>query len=161
MHPVIVHYADSRKPWTSLATPLASYWWYFCKEAGMWDYWIQKNSKEIVFRSFFEYKETNEKKNNEMINRLRHEKSVIVYGAGKKARNMITELKKAEVNIACVAVSSVLGNPLHIDGIPVIEIDMLDELNKDKPVIISMRDYYWADVVEKLWGKGYIHIISL
>lgn len=83
---------------------------------------------------------------------------VIIYGAGKVGNAVQKIVKKNQVEIVAVAVSSEENNPSRIDDIEVRRIETLKKYREECLTIISVSSQYYNEVLEKLKKYGFKHI---
>ena len=156
--PVIIHYADRKKPWKDFSSPLAQKWWYFCKKSPAWDYWRETAESEFVYRSLFD-----SKKNCGLcdIYKIKQWDNVIVFGAGNVSKKIIWELKKIGIIVDSVIVSKKENNPESINGIVVKAVSEIDDGKKRLPVILAVQNDFRAEVISFLWENDFINIYMI
>lgn len=63
--------------------------------------------------------------------------SIVIYGAGKMCLELLATLKRYEFDVEGVAVTNMENNPTMIEGI---EVDIIDNFEKESEVIISVQN---------------------
>ena len=160
--PTVIHYADKKKPWRSLATPLASYWWFYCKKSGLWNYWIEQSATDFIIDGIFSKNEIQEEeRKREGLYRLLQAEGIIIYGAGIIAKKIICKLLAYNIKIKYIAVSKEAENPSKIKDIPVKNIEKIDKTMTKYPVVIALSEYCWPEVISKLWENEYANIVVI
>lgn len=127
---------------------------------------------EMEFGSYAEkalYRILNEKKENEgnkwltlsqnQIKEIRKAQNVIVYGAGKASKEIITILKNNNITINLIAVENVIENPGLFCGIKVTDYRMLEAYKDNSVIIIGVSRKYSNGIKEMLSEFGFNNII--
>ena len=101
---------------------------------------------------------------NEIIQKMKKEEQLIIFGAGNIARLvlecLLSELYRLPVKYCLV--SDMGGNPEQIKGIPVIDYTEAKRLvSKDALILIAMSEKHLESAVESLCFHGYQNIIPL
>lgn len=87
--------------------------------------------------------------------------SVIVYGAGVIAQNVIRFLQTMKVKIDRIAVTNKANNPDYILDIPVSEISELVEYKKTGVVIVAVNEKNAKEIIPCVVRMGYKNIVEL
>ena len=95
----------------------------------------------------------------EQLCQIEKAESVIVFGAGVAAMDIINILNKKHIKVDAIAVSNTQSNPELFCGIQVYAIDNIVNDKKDAIVIIGVSDKYSKEVKKKLEYLGYKNII--
>lgn len=89
-------------------------------------------------------------------------KKVIVYGLGVVGRNVLEELKKYKsIGIECILVTERDNEWKSVNGIPIIEADKSDNIDRNIPVLISTVSKYHSAIENTLREYGYLNIYYL
>ncbi|MCI9541663.1 MAG: glycosyltransferase [Lachnospiraceae bacterium] len=97
--------------------------------------------------------------NQEQLCQIEKAKSVIIFGAGVAAMDIINILNKKHIKVDAIAVSNTHNNPKLFCGIQVYAIDDIVNNKKDAIVIIGVSDKYSKEVKKKLECLGYKDIV--
>ena len=124
---------------------------------------------EMEFGSYAEkalYRILYEKKGNrwltlsqDQLEEIKRAQNVIVYGAGKAAKEIITILKDNNININLIAVENANENPDHFCGIKVMDFRTLETYKDKSVIIIGVSRKYSNGIKEMLSEFGFDHIL--
>lgn len=131
------------------------------EEIDRYDFCIQHLFKAIIINSFEDRAELEKKITKEQISEIMSFKNVIIYGAGRKARDFLEVLDKNKISILSFAVSNIEDNCKSIMGNGVAAIDSLLEYSNDSVVIIATLPKYHLDIKNNLKRLGFKNIITL
>lgn len=94
------------------------------------------------------------------INRIRQEKRIILYGAGKVGRKVYLFLKESQLaeNVECFAVTQRKDDDSDILGLHVYSITEIENSKKDCFVLIAAHSNFQSDMQENLKRLNYDHI---
>lgn len=88
--------------------------------------------------------------------------TISLYGAGIYCRKIINFLKKYDINISHIVVTSLENNPVSIEGIPVISYDALPKPCYNHPIIISVIDETESlKILHQLKTLGYASVFRI
>lgn len=94
--------------------------------------------------------------NEEQKEKLDSSKRIVIYGAGKIGKKVLTQLKAQNIDIYSFAVTQKEGNPSKIQGIPVQNIEELIPYRKDIRVIMAIGDTMQQSLaVKRLTDMGF------
>lgn len=98
----------------------------------------------------------------ELLDRIKPYKDIIVYGAGNIALSFSEAFKVTNLfdRVKFYAVSDVNQNPVQICNLPVRQIDELSLYNNDALVIMAVSEKYYIDVEKKLKLLGFANILD-
>lgn len=91
---------------------------------------------------------------------LFEKQKVYVYGAGQVGRKTLKFLKRNGIIVAGILVSSMEGNPRSLLGVEVRAVDTISPTS-DCTVLIAIREQDQYEVLPRLEGLGWKHIIAL
>lgn len=149
--PCIIHYADAKKPWNSLNCVFMDFWWGFFRKSSAY---------ELMIPDFFEDMITDMiycasgglafTKKVPYIFNLKYDRDYVVYGAGKRAMDVILYMKRLNIRPRFIVVSDYSGNPLKIEGIEVKEITDAGEALYNKSIIVAVRESLQKEIIKNL-----------
>lgn len=160
--PAIIHYADLNKPWNSGGCAFADYWWkYFWKSPAykcvINDFWnefvinvIYRSCKNQIFA----------KKTPKMFD-ITFQRNYVIYGAGKRAKDVIPFIKQLGIVPEFIIVSSLEGNPSEIEGIEVKDIADAGGMLRNKTVIIAVREGLQREIINLLHGYDFMELLPI
>lgn len=96
----------------------------------------------------------------EQIRCLRESRHIVVYGAGKIARDVISILDRYDIGIDGIAVSSLDGNPGSISGNRVRQMEAYMKYQTDSIVVIATAARFYPEIENKLGRLGFFHYIK-
>lgn len=98
----------------------------------------------------------------EDMERLRSAPEVFVYGAGKRAEEILPRLKREGVSVKTVLVTSAAGNPGTVQGIPVCALENLKSVSEESVCLIAI-DHYSAqnEMQSSAYQAGFKRLIPL
>lgn len=159
--PNIIHYADSKKPWSSLECPLAYRWWSICRGSIVEEYFYHV-LRDAVFNYIFSRR--NERNYYEwrvmVLERIKCAPMALMYGAGKVANSCINELESLGINIKYV-VQTKKDIRKEYKGIPIISVEELYSIPKNAAFVLAVSQKYELEIVKELNSKGFYNIIRL
>lgn len=160
--PIIIHYADPKKPWNNINGVLAQYWWQACYESGLWKYFMNRSADNIFYDLFVNSENKNKEiscVSDEMY--LRCNRKVAVFGAGNYAKRILNYLESIDSSPDFFVVSNLEKNPKEIKGISVLEINELNISVNEYVLVLAMRSELQRQVFSLVKGMNFKRIISL
>lgn len=161
--PCIIHYAGLLKPWNSGSCVFMDYWWkYFRKsliyESFMSDFWV-----EFVTNVIYHSGEgTIFTKKMPSIFDITFKRKYVIYGAGEKARRVLSFMKQFKIAPEFIIVSdSGMGNPSEIEGIKVRAIENAGSMLHDKTVLIAVRETLHKEIINRICKYDYIELLPV
>lgn len=115
----------------------------------------KKGCGEVVLLSDFRLDELS-------LRRLRAVSEVYLYGAGRRAREMIPQLQQKGITVTKIFVTNMEGNPVELLGIPVAVIQSVRTLPEDSVCIVAI-DHYTAksEMQNSAYQVGFKKLIPL
>ena len=163
-HPKIIHYADRVKPWKSLRCALGDYWWMACRQSRMWEYFYKKMEEaffwEAVYRSPVRNNQITTKQTTKWFD-FHEKQKIAVYGAGNRARCLISYLKEQGLEPKFILVSDPTKNPERLQGIAVKGIDCLTKEDTDTVLVIATLEQYHEEIFLQLQQYRFKEMIPL
>ncbi len=164
-NPAIIHYVDEIKPWKQINCVMGEYWWEVCRNSKMKDYFF-KIKEEDFYRTALYYAGnfSGDNMTNKAIYRLfslAKKGKLAVYGAGKRAFQLLSYMEGYGKKPEYFIVSDKIGNPDFLHGIPVIEISELEKENRDITLVIAIMEKYHFEVFGNLSGYRFKEIVPL
>lgn len=100
---------------------------------------------------------------NEVVERLRQSKQIVIYGARIVAGEVANCLMGEPYNLQIEAflVSEKQGNPDNIMGIDVIDVEEGRKKYKDALILVAVLEKYFADIMSTLCREGFSDVIPL
>lgn len=96
--------------------------------------------------------------------KLRSSDQLVVFGAGLVSYEVVNCLmaEPYELSIDFILVSNREGNPDQIAGIPVIDLETVEDIvGKDAAIVVATMEKHLSSIRENLQRRGYFHIIPL
>lgn len=96
------------------------------------------------------------------LQKLRSASEVYIYGAGRRAREMIPQLQKNGIAVSKIFVTSTEGNPAKLLGVPVATLQSARALPEDSLCIVAI-DFYTAkfEMQDRAYQIGFKKLIPL
>jgi ribosomal protein L24 len=96
-----------------------------------------------------------------LLEHIKKDKNVMIYGDGKYAAKLTAILKRVDgVVVEGVIVSKKHEGRNELQGIPIIEFDE-KVIDKDSLIMVAVREEAQEVLVKGLWDKGYRNLISV
>lgn len=160
--PCIIHYAGPCKPWNSTDGVFMDQWWQYFQKSGICGCGPRAFFQRFITKSVYP------SHTGQMfcirlpqLFDLTYRRRYVVYGAGKRAREIIASLKGSEIYPEFIIVSQKKGNPEELDGIKVREIKEVGGTLGDKTIIIAVREAVHAEIIEGLQGYRHGQLLPL
>ncbi len=120
-----------------------------CCQKGEPDYTIKPLRRILLYAAQYEKK---------LLERIRNENEIVLYGAGNYGRAFLGFLKKNNVlnKVVYIVVSDLKENELYIDNIPVITLENLQRIG-EKPVFVTVGEEVQPEIKEYLDKNNYQH----
>lgn len=160
--PCIIHYADPNKPWNSGKCVFMDYWWNFFRKSPLydnvmnefWDEFIQN----IIYCSQNSLLFT---KRIPKIFDLTFKRRYVIYGAGKRAREVVSFMKQLKIIPEFIMVSDSNENPIDIEEIEVKEIQDVCQILYDKSIVIGVRESLQKEIIKNLQHYDYFELLPI
>ncbi|MCM1261853.1 MAG: glycosyltransferase family 8 protein [Butyrivibrio sp.] len=162
--PCIIHYADLYKPWNSSECVFMDYWWKFFRKSLIYEYDSIMNEFWSEFVQNIIYNPKNSllfTKRTPQIFDLAFKRNYVIYGAGKRAREVISYMKRLNIIPELIIVSNVNENPLDIEGIEVKGIMDVCQILYDKTIVISVQESQQKDIIKNLQQYDYLELLPI
>lgn len=120
-----------------------------CCQKGEPDYTIKPLRRILLYAAQYEKK---------LLERIRNENEIVLYGAGNYGRAFLGFLKKNHFfnKVVYIVVSDLKENELYIDNIPVITLENLQRIG-EKPVFVTVGEEVQPEIKEYLDKNNYQH----
>lgn len=154
-NPVIIHYADSRKPWRSLDVSFSNYWWDVCRrDRHIFEYFLKKNHDSFLYYAI------NAHAVNPRFFKASSLGEIILWGAGGYAKIVIDKLLNVNVKpLFCVVSNGYKeANLDSLSGIPIIEFSELADVSS-VTLIIAVSEKIREEVFSLANTKSFRQII--
>lgn len=154
--PVIIHYADDKKPWDYLDRVFSDYWWNVCRqEEKLNRYFCLKGQRNILYQATIAHAVQ------PRLLDVSYAGPLMLWGAGSVARRMLEDLLEREKPPLCCIVSDGYGqdSERNIMGIPVKEFHELDERLTDITLVIAVKEEFRQDVYLTASQRNFKRII--
>lgn len=160
--PCIIHYADRNKPWNSGSCIFMDQWWKFCRKSSIYktisNDFFDDFINGVIYHSqrcsFFT------KKIPELFD-ITFKRKYVIYGAGKRAEQVLTFLKSLGIIPLFVIVSNIERNPSRIVGIEVRDIVDAGPILYDKSIIIAVGEKLHKEIIKNLQKYDCLEIFPL
>ena len=90
-----------------------------------------------------------------------YKRACVVYGAGKRGKDIITYLKRRGVLPEFIVVSDAEGNPQEVEGIEVKDIREAGKQLGDKTIVIAVRESWQSEIIKSLQDYDYWEILPI
>ncbi len=161
-HPCIIHYADRDKPWNSVGCVFMEYWWRFCRKSPIYDdiahVFLRDLITDAIYRSSRDSIFT--KKIPKLFD-LAFERKYVIYGAGKRSREIISFMKRCNIIPEYIMVSDTKENPMEMEGIRVKGIADVSQVLYDKSVVIAVREGLQKEIIKNLQKYDYLELFPV
>ena len=99
----------------------------------------------------------------DLINKLKKEEMLVIYGAGFIAKEVATCLmgEPYHMDISAFLVSTSEGNPRELCGIQVVDLSTGEKLYIDACIIVAVLERYKEEIRENLEEKGFYNVVYL
>lgn len=160
--PCIIHYADINKPWNSGKSVFMEHWWKFFGSCSIDGVDIPLFFQEFIIDIIYSLPNGDmfSKKLPKIFN-LKFRRNYVIYGAGKRAKDVISYLKRMEIIPMFIIVSNREGNPSEIEGIKVQDVEDVSEMLHDKSIIVAVREELQKEIIRNLWHYDYFEILPI
>lgn len=160
--PCIIHYANADKPWNSSKCVFMEHWWKFWKNCSIDETDIPVFFQELVSDVIYSSSGGHMfRKKLPKIFDIKFKRNYVIYGAGKRARDVISYLKQMEITPMYILVSDREGNPLEIEGIKVQEIADVYGMLCDKSIIVAVREELQKEIIKNLRQYDFFEILPI
>lgn len=162
-NPLVVHYNRPKKPWTFFDLPFADLWWSMCKRTKFFEVFIQQHLNRFYYYGIISrqrlwlldcfsdawYEELNQRY-----------PYIYIYGAGKIAYQVISELQRKKVNIQGVLVTKLADNPqTEILGLPIIQFS--EKLDKNVLILVATHEIYQRQINATLLDHEHYYFLNV
>lgn len=148
--PSIIHYANPNKPWNSLDCAFTDQWWKFFMRTPFYETNIDAFFDEFILSSIY-CPSTEEKFRRKMPALYQwRKKRYVIYGAGKRARDVILYMRQNHITPEFVVVSDLTGNPAKLEGIEVKDIKDPNLILEDKTILIAVGRDIQGEILRRL-----------
>ena len=160
--PCIVHYAGQAKPWNSSECVFMDYWWKYFRKSSIYESIVNDMFNEFVTNIIYRSQETMifTKKMPKFFD-ITFKRKYVVYGAGIKAREVLSYLKQFEIVPEFILVSDSGGNPSEIEGIEVKDICNAGQMLHDKTILIAVREELHKEIINRIQEFDYIELLPI
>ena len=147
-NPIVVHYNKAKKPWIFCDMPFADLWWNICKKTVFFQDFVQNGMNYLYYNAIITQQSLWKQicYSDEWYAELNRRYPVVyVYGAGKMANRVISELQKKQINIRAVLVTDLSQNETkEILGLPIIQFS--SSIEKDVLILIATKVAYQQQI---------------
>lgn len=160
--PSIIHYLGFSKPWNSTRCVFTEYWWNVCRKTQIFEDIVCEFCKEMLQGTIYHsYEGDMFTKKVPLIFDLNYKRKYVVYGAGKRAKELIVFMRQKGIIPEFILVSESKNNPSKIDSIAVISLsEAYDELY-DKTILIGTREKFHRELIKNLQQYDYLEILPI
>lgn len=160
--PCIIHYADVNKPWNSKNCIFIDYWWKFCKKSSIYECIASDFFSEFVNNVIYGlHNDSIFTKKLPTLYDITFKRKYVVYGAGKRAREVIAFMKQIKIIPEFIVVSEMDENPSEIEGIEVKDIVNAGQMLFDKSILIAIREKFHKEIIRNLQRYNYIELLPV
>lgn len=160
--PCIIHYADPNKPWNSGECVFMDYWWNFFRKSFVYDNVMNDFWGEFIQNIIYCSKNSLLfTKRIPKIFDLKFKRRYVIYGAGKRAREVVLYMKRLKIMPELIIVSDANENPLEIEGIEVKGITDACQALYDKSVVIAVRENLQKNIIKNLQHYDYLELLPV
>ncbi|MDD3415208.1 MAG: glycosyltransferase [Lachnospiraceae bacterium] len=162
-NPQIIHYADKVKPWNNPNAVFSDYWWKICKETKFYEEFILDLGKIYLFESLYDSscRMNGVLKKHEPILYDLTKKKIVIFGAGKQAKDFISILLVNNLKPEYIIVTNKDENENFIQSIPVYSLSEIEIDNEDITVVIATNSKFHKEIVDIVEKYNFQEIISL
>ena len=160
--PKIIHYVGKEKPWNNLNCPYGDYWWEICRKTPLWDKFFENLKYEFYFKAIYNSSGENitTKKVSKLFN-ITVGRKYVIYGAGIKAKLLISYLNQKNIPVDFIIVSDKANNPMEIEGIKVKDLSEVKELLHDRTILLAVKELFHQEVLKNLLEFDYKECIPI
>ena len=160
--PDIIHYASPEKPWNSPAGVYIDFWWEYLRKSSVYHMWVKDFVNEFLIYTIYSARNTTIfTKRIPRIFDFSYKRAYVVYGAGKRGKDVITYMKQMGVLPEFIVVSDTEGNPQEVEGIEVKDIKEAGKLLNDKTIVIAVRESWQRAVIKTLQDYDYWELLPV
>lgn len=159
--PGIIHYAHAVKPWNCTDCVFMDYWWKICRSNRILDGLAHEFFKDFVIDAVYHSDGAMFTKNMPKIFDLTFKRNYVVYGAGRRAREFISFMRRTGIAPEFIVVSNIEKNESEIDGIEVRNIEDIGKELSDKTVIIATRQIFHKEIIKRLQCYDYQELLPV
>ncbi len=165
-NPSIIHYADRIKPWNVPECCMGEFWWRACRNNSYaWAYYTQKHSIKFMVKTIFNVSSHNNRftkiPNLPKLFSLGAKQKLALYGAGKRAAEVMAYLRADNIAPDMVIVKCMEGNPKEINDITVVPLSELDKRQTDTTLIVATRESLQEEIMQDIKEIRFREIILL
>ena len=161
-NPCIIHYADRTKPWNSGDCVFMDYWWKYFKKSSIYESVVNDFFNEFVTNIIYCSQRTMMfTKKMPQIFDITFKRNYVVYGAGEKAREVLSFLKQFDIVPEFIVVSDSRENPSKIEGIDVKNIEDAGQMLCDKTILIAVSEKLHKEIINRIQEYDYIELLPV
>ncbi len=160
--PAIVHYADLEKPWNSGRCVYMDTWWRFFRKTPLYEEQVKDFIDEFIINIIYRtsgYSIVTKKI--PCIFDMAFQRKYVIFGAGKRARDVIFYWKQIGIIPEYIIVSDFKGNPSEIDGIKVKCISDQQLKLSDKSIVIAVMEDTQKEIIKNLQKYDYFELFPI
>lgn len=160
--PCIIHYADAAKPWNNAKCVFMDFWWQFFKGTAVYEAAIGRFCRELIINIIYasEIGPVFTKKIPRMFD-IAYERDYVIYGAGKRARDVIMYMKSRKILPSMIIVSEMGSNPYEIEGIAVKSIKDIGDKLHEKTIIVAVSESLQKEIIISLQQYDYRELLPI
>lgn len=154
--PCIIHYADQYKPWNSKDCVFMEQWWSFCRKSPMYKCIVSDFMDELINNIIYHPRRDSffTKKVPKLFD-IAFRRKYVLYGAGKRSREIILFMKWHNIIPEYIIVSDTKENPIEMEGVKVKGIEDVSQVLYDKSIVIAVRESLQKEIIKNLQKYDY------
>lgn len=160
-NPCIIHYASPNKPWNSGDCVFMDYWWNFFRKAPIYSEVMNHFTIELVTNIIYGQQNHFFTKKLPEIFDIAFEREYVIYGAGKRAMDVIAYMNQRGIYPKFIVVSDLKDNPSEVEGIEVKDIKEAAEQLKNKAIVIAVRESWQKEIIRMLYKYDYLELLPI
>lgn len=160
--PCIIHFADRYKPWNSGSCVFMDYWWNYYRRSKLYECNLADFFDKFVMSIIYGlHRDLIFTKKLPMLFDISYKRRYVIYGAGKRAREVISFLREKKLSPEFIVVSDIVENPIDIDGMEVKSIEEVGQMLFDKSILIAVRESLHMEIINSLKGYHYRELLPV
>lgn len=159
--PCVIHYASSDKPWNSADCVFMEQWWKYFMKTPLYEASVEEFFEDFVTGSIYGAAgATGIRKKMPALYQWKGKKYVI-YGAGKRARDVILYMKRYDMAPEFAVVSELSEDLTEIEKIPVRDIRDQNVKLDDKTIILAVGQNLQREIITNLQKYEWYELLPI
>lgn len=162
-NPKIIHYANPfGKPWKDLECAMGDLWWETCRRSPAWEYYYHELQSLVFIKALYQNKKNAEyRKGVGSPFSLSFPRDYVIYGAGKRAADVVTYLRGNNIEPCYILVSDKRNLKTAIQDIDIFELSEKKDDLHDKTIVVATREALQKEIIQSLFYVEYKELIPI